>query len=965
MRILIIILTLLFTHVAVADTIAAPAVNVQAVINHARLPLYGYKIEGTANHVRMVPLFSLPAFVFGETYFVRNDGSPNCNGLVNAPYPGSGVNQPCAFANADLQQVIDATRYGDIIVLQAGATYTSPIAFGSLHTPFVLRDKGSPPTNTDADYITIRSSAVASLPTGQVSAANVSAMAKILALDNGVAGGGAAAFIAAPHAKYYKFEGLEITNFFPVGGTSQQFVGQFVSMGDFGIRKIWLDRCYIHPQEDGTTSYTRSARAGIVISTPPGNGAVISDIKLTNNRISGFGGVYPWNPEPMGGIALGTNTLHGLTLHNNFLSATYQPWFPGGTDPINANLGTVLASPAPTLTGVTLSNVSNLAVGDYVAFLQSNSHPQQRAIGRVTSISGNSLTFTSLTRYLGGPPEPPLVGGNGIWNGDKSRDYRVTNNTFDINAAEAQEIFNKTGSNPKGFIEVKMGDNMFFEGNVFQGYPSVIAINTANQNSDTPWVTVNNFTFRNNWMRNFGVAFNIGFGNPTPAPGGHQMVESGNILIENNLFTQQNVPGDNYIGLINFGKDVTVQHNTFVSNPAYNGVMFFKVNNVTRLNWKDNVFYHSQGFNNSAFKFAYPDGTELKNAVINNSKTGLTDTDIQGRFADSYVASSAFPIVWVGSNPNLIDDWKLVPSSPYRSGGGRSASDGKDVGVDIEALKAALGGVLSNPQPTPNPTPASSPSPTPSSSPLPSPSPSAQPTPTPPAAGTRVVDGYLKVNGEYFEQVAVVTISQGGTVQQIFSTTPGGYFHFEGVMKGSIVSASGSGFTFGPMTIDNSEYFILNGIALPSPSPLPSVTPTPVPLPSVTPGPTPVATPTPSPVPTPTSTPTPEPSPSPSPTPTPIPQPTPDVCVFTVPESISIRRRGSALVSVSVSTGTSTDLSITATPLSGQSSVITKSRTITGTSAVMGFQVTVKVNSSSIRFDSICGSKTMQVVVVQ
>ena len=34
-----------------------------------------------------------------KTYYIRTDGTfiQNCNGLVNAPYPGSGVNQSCAW----------------------------------------------------------------------------------------------------------------------------------------------------------------------------------------------------------------------------------------------------------------------------------------------------------------------------------------------------------------------------------------------------------------------------------------------------------------------------------------------------------------------------------------------------------------------------------------------------------------------------------------------------------------------------------------------------------------------------------------------------------------------------------------------------------------------------------------------------------------------------------------------------
>src|SRR4029453_6928837 len=77
----------------------------------------------------------------------------------------------------DLQAAINAAQYGDTIVLQAGVTYESSGA--SLDFAYALNYKG-PGTNTDADYITIQSSAAASLPEGgRVSPANAPMMARV------------------------------------------------------------------------------------------------------------------------------------------------------------------------------------------------------------------------------------------------------------------------------------------------------------------------------------------------------------------------------------------------------------------------------------------------------------------------------------------------------------------------------------------------------------------------------------------------------------------------------------------------------------------------------------------------------------------------------------------------------------------------------------------------------------------
>jgi hypothetical protein len=39
------------------------------------------------------------AAVQGQMYYVRTDGgsAKQCTGLVDAPYPGNGINQPCAW----------------------------------------------------------------------------------------------------------------------------------------------------------------------------------------------------------------------------------------------------------------------------------------------------------------------------------------------------------------------------------------------------------------------------------------------------------------------------------------------------------------------------------------------------------------------------------------------------------------------------------------------------------------------------------------------------------------------------------------------------------------------------------------------------------------------------------------------------------------------------------------------------
>src|SRR6185295_11609748 len=69
-------------------------------------------------------------------------------------------------AGGNLQAAIDAAKFGDTITLEAGATYQTRGA--PQYSPFVLGTKTGG-TGTDADFITIRSSKIASLPAGRVS----------------------------------------------------------------------------------------------------------------------------------------------------------------------------------------------------------------------------------------------------------------------------------------------------------------------------------------------------------------------------------------------------------------------------------------------------------------------------------------------------------------------------------------------------------------------------------------------------------------------------------------------------------------------------------------------------------------------------------------------------------------------------------------------------------------------------
>lgn len=125
------------------------------------------------------------------------------------------------------------------------------------------------------------------------------------------------------------------------------------------------------------------------------------------------------------------------------------------------------------------------------------------------------------------------------------------------------------------------------------------------------------------------------------------------------------------------------------------------------------------------------------------------------------------------------------------------------------------------------------------------------------------------------------------------------------------------------------------GTIPPAPSPTPTVTPTPIPSPTAT--------------------------PTPLPTPTPAPTPPTQPCSISAPDSISVTSWGSKSVAVTVTNPS--NATVSAVPSSGQVSVTPKSQKVSGTSAILGFQVSVKKNSSYVMFNSPCGNARMNVTV--
>jgi len=135
-------------------------------------------------------------------------------------------------AGDDLQGAIKNARFGDTILLEAGATFTGPI---------MLLNKGAG-TGTDADFITIRTANLSGIAGEGERIKPDGNMARI------VAPGSSAAISTEEKAHHYKFIGVEfapaqnsyyVYNLIDLGASDYSSTSQFP-------HHLVFDRCYVH-----------------------------------------------------------------------------------------------------------------------------------------------------------------------------------------------------------------------------------------------------------------------------------------------------------------------------------------------------------------------------------------------------------------------------------------------------------------------------------------------------------------------------------------------------------------------------------------------------------------------------------------------------------------------------------------------------------------------------------------------
>jgi hypothetical protein len=584
-------------------------------------------------------------------------------------------------AGDNLQAALDAAQPGDVILLEAGATFVGN---------FVL------PVKSGASYITIRSEpGSVSLPgPGQrISPAHAPGLAKLRSPNT------QSVLQTAPRAHHWRFLLVEFQ-------ANQDGHSDIIRLGDSNQTsladvpyELEFDRVYIHGdplrgQKRGISLQSASTR--IVNSH-------IADIKavgMDTQAICGWNGPGPY------------------VIENNYLEAAAENVMFGGADPKIVDLvpsdisfrRNHVRKPiewrqpiVPTPSGVTSSiqTSGSLPAGTY-GYRVAARRPSGQGTTAISLPSDELVVTTSVTGgvKLTWSPVPHAT------------DYRVYRRTqtswqfWTVSAAAFTDTgaAGSAGAPPtsgtlwsvKNLFEVKNARRLMIEGNLFEnnwhasqtGY--AILLKSWNEDGNAPWSTAQEITFTRNIVRNVASVFNI-LGQSDTYPS----TPARDISITHNLVygVDSTVWGGDgrFVLMSQAPSNVTVDHNTVMHNGTVVQVSsgevrgFRYTNNLSRHN-----LYGIKGdgtaVGNGTITAYFPDGVVQRNVLA-------------GGNASQYPGDNQFPTVSAFHAEFIDADYHLRSDSPYRNAG----TDGADLGADIDAVLALTSSALAGQPPANQP----------------------------------------------------------------------------------------------------------------------------------------------------------------------------------------------------------------------------------------------------------------------
>jgi hypothetical protein len=636
----------------------------------------------------------------------------------------------------ELANAINSANRGDTIVLQPGI-YNISIPDTGLLLP------NKPGTFTGSNYITLQGAT----PPAGVRVSPGTSMPSLVTTLKG-------APVLTITGSGYKFIGIEITN--NLGGmTSNDVTNTMVSIN--GGSDLEFDRCLVHPKEHPTLA-TQWLTRGKFAFNVDGN-----RVSVKNSYIWDFYGRDPADSQFVTGSGQQTEgfyispNVNGFSGDNNYVEAWYATMQTAGSDGNAFTTQHILASPVPTLHSFRLDNVVGLIPGVTIIAVEfPNIHDPAKckvqgdnicwANGRVATVNTATgdvtLTEDLITSNMQGNRVPvyttPSVPGRAVWDGTQPTNISLTRNTLVVPKAFGDYHLATNGNTGKGLIEGKACLHCTFEGNYVppDSFPSTFGLTTVNQNGGAPWQTTAFISVKNNWFGAYRSGVLLSLTDYTMVS-----TQGHDIVVENNLFGPTSVDTGDFFRVSGLGGNLTVRHNTATGGypSGYTGMVwtgavasngghsYYPVNTPSGVVIRDNLT--DAGNYTAVYYDALGDGHPFLSGFLNPIQDhnmfalNVAGADPLWNFpgTTNKVAPNWASVLFTGSNPATLTDWRLQATSP----GKNAASDGKDIGVDIDQLLAALSGTMPPPTPTPTPVP---PTPTPTVAP----SPTATPTPIPP-----------------------------------------------------------------------------------------------------------------------------------------------------------------------------------------------------------------------------------------
>jgi len=474
-------------------------------------------------------------------------------------------------AGGNFQAALDAAKPGDVIALEAGATFNGPFRL---------------PNKPGSGWIVVRTSAPDSSlppPETRVNPSYAGVMPKLVAASGSVIG-------TAPGAHHYRFIGIEIQ---PRNGV---FLYNLVQLGaaETAVENlphhIIFDRCFLHgdPKKGTRRGVAMNARDVAVIDS------YLADFKeagADSQAIAGWNGPGPFK------------------IVNNYLEGAGENVLFGGADP----------------------SIPNLVPSDIEIRRNQFSKPLSWKVGD-PSYAGMPWTIKNLFELK------------------NARRVLVEGNLFERNWVHAQSGFG-------------------------------ILFTVRNQDGSAPWSVVEDVTFAHNILRHGASGINI-LGRDDK----HPSQQTKRILIKNNLF--YDIGGVRWGGdgrllqLLGGTVDVVIDHNTalqtgtilMVEGAAHMGFVFR--NNIVPHN-AYGIIGSGSGVGRPTLTTFFPGGLIRKNVIV-------------GGNAPQYPPDNFFPasLIDVGFVDRSRGDYRLAAFSAYK----RAGTDGKDLGVDFDALDGAMAG---------------------------------------------------------------------------------------------------------------------------------------------------------------------------------------------------------------------------------------------------------------------------------